>query len=152
MKNSALIYDSLLTGCSSSLISTLALILRSKKDNGSYTATVNAISHWLYGDEAFAHIKPDIRHTLIGYGIHHMSATLWAGVYEKWFPMQAGKAPEKIILDAFKVAFLACFVDYKLTPQRFQPGYETHLSTRSLAIVYAAFAIGLAAPQLTKSK
>jgi len=39
----------------------------------------------------------------------------------------------------------ACFADYKLTPKRFHPGYEKHLSKPSLAVVYAGFALGLAA-------
>ncbi|MVW59083.1 hypothetical protein GPY61_03990 [Massilia sp. NEAU-DD11] len=34
--------------------------------------------------------------------------------------------------------------DYPLTPQRFQPGYEVHLSKPSLAVVYGAFGVGLA--------
>lgn len=34
--------------------------------------------------------------------------------------------------------------DYPLTPQRFQPGYEVHLSRPSLAVVYGALGVGLA--------
>ena len=34
--------------------------------------------------------------------------------------------------------------DYPLTPQRFQPGYEVHLSKPSLAVVHGAFGVGLA--------
>ncbi len=37
-----------------------------------------------------------------------------------------------------------CFADYQLTPRRFQPGYEAHLSKPSLAVVYGAFGVGLA--------
>lgn len=40
---------------------------------------------------------------------------------------------------------MACFVDCKMTPERLRPGYEEHVSKRSLALVYGAFAVGLAA-------
>ncbi len=40
---------------------------------------------------------------------------------------------------------VACFTDYQLTPRRLHPGYEKRLSTPSLALVYGAFALGLAA-------
>jgi hypothetical protein len=39
---------------------------------------------------------------------------------------------------------VACFADYQLTPDRFKPGYENHLSRPSLAVVYGAFGVGLA--------
>lgn len=160
MKNSNLqnlsinqkLYNTIISGCNSSLISTFALLLRSKNDNNSYFAAINAVSHWLYGDEAFVHKAPDISHTIPGYAIHHVSATLWAGVYENWFPPETDKASHQIVTDALKVAALACFVDYKLTPHRLQPGYEAHLSTKSLAIVYGTFAFGLALRQLAKQK
>jgi hypothetical protein len=81
-----------------------------------------------------------------------LSATLWAGVFENWFPPEKEKEAHKVVTDAVKVAALACFVDYKLTPYRFRPGYETHLSTKSLGIVYGTFALGLALRQWTKQK
>lgn len=145
------LYNTIITGCNSSLVSSAALLLRSKNDSNSYFAAINAISHWLYGAEAFAHKAPDISHTVAGYAIHHLSATLWACVYENWFP-ETQKATHQVVADALKVATLACFVDYKLTPYRFRPGYETHLSTKSLGIVYGTFAMGLALRQLVRQK
>lgn len=50
---------------------------------------------------------------------------------------------------AAAVSAVANIVDFRLTPQRFTPGFERHLSRRSLALVYTAFGIGLfAAAQL----
>ena len=41
------------------------------------------------------------------------------------------------------MAALACFVDYKMTPERLQPGFEKRLSTPSLFMVYASFGAAL---------
>jgi hypothetical protein len=43
------------------------------------------------------------------------------------------------------VAGLACFVDYKMTPHRLQPGFEKRLSTPSLFLAYGVFGVALAA-------
>ena len=43
---------------------------------------------------------------------------------------------------------VACFTDYQLTPKRLRPGYEERLSRPSLALVYGAFGLGLAAGAL----
>lgn len=42
---------------------------------------------------------------------------------------------------------MACWVDYKLTPRRLQPGFEQRLSTPSMVAVYGSFALGLALAQ-----
>jgi hypothetical protein len=39
---------------------------------------------------------------------------------------------------------VACFVDYRMTPERLTPGFEHRLSSRALLGVYACFAVGLA--------
>jgi hypothetical protein len=40
---------------------------------------------------------------------------------------------------------IACAVDYTSTPKRLTPGFEHHLSKGSMGLVYACFALGLAA-------
>jgi hypothetical protein len=50
------------------------------------------------------------------------------------------------------VAAIANVVDFKLTPQRLTPGFEKHLSKRSLAIVYVSFAAGLAAAAYVRQR
>ena len=45
---------------------------------------------------------------------------------------------------------LAAVVDFGLTPKRFQPGFDKHLSPGSVAAVYAAFALGLAAARMRR--
>ena len=68
-------------------------------------------------------------------------SVFWALVFERFRPRPGTPA----LLPAAATSALACFVDYRVTPQRLTPGFERRLSRKSLALVYAAFAIGLAA-------
>jgi hypothetical protein len=82
---------------------------------------------------------------VLGYLTHHAASLFWAAIYEKLFgERRAHKPAVRALGEAAAVAALACFVDYRLTPQRLMPGYERRLSRRSLAAVYAAFGAGLA--------
>ncbi|MFM9436612.1 hypothetical protein ACFDR9_003697 [Janthinobacterium sp. CG_23.3] len=100
-----------------------------------------------WGQRAVRQNRPSVRYTLPGYVIHHASAVMWAVLYEKWLGGRArGAVP--VLGSAAAMSALACFVDYKLTPQRLHPGYEQRLSSASLLLVYAAFGLGLALPRL----
>jgi hypothetical protein len=137
--------DGAVTGSIASVLSTAVLALRGEQETGSRYAPTNAISHWIWGDEAARHDEPNVRHTVAGYGIHHASSTLWAVVYEKLFGERADrKETGPALAGAAAVSALACFVDYKLTPHRLQPGFEQRLSRPSLFWVYAGFGAGLA--------
>ena len=143
------IIKGMLPGTLASLTSTGALALRGKQEAGSVFAGTNAISHWLYGDKAFRRDGPSLQYTLVGYAIHHASAHFWASIFEQ----VAGKVLDrKSVASTLAVSAaasaVACFVDYKLTPQRLRPGYEERVSKKSLALIYAAFGIGLAAGAL----
>ena len=146
------IRDGAISGSVASVLSTAVLGARGERENNSPYAPTNAISHWFWGDRAARHDEPSGRYTAVGYAIHHASATLWAVLYEKWF---GGKAERGEILPAVTgaaaVAGLACFVDYKLTPHRLQPGFEKRLSTPSLFLVYASFGAALALRGLAAS-
>jgi hypothetical protein len=48
------------------------------------------------------------------------------------------------------VATLAAAVDYTITPKRLTPGFEKRLPIPSLAVVYAAFGVGLALTEMTR--
>ena len=135
----------LVGGAASSIVSTAALALLGRTEAGSAFAPTNAVSHWIWGDEAAEHDGFSLKYTITGYVIHHVSATFWAVLFEKL-------AGEKLDRKDLRVTFaasaatsaIACFADYKLTPERLHPGYEKRLSKKSLAGVYAAFAVGMA--------
>jgi len=135
----------LVSGASASLLSTVALALLGKKTAGSAYAPTNAISHWIWGDEAARHDGPSLRHTVPGYLIHHASATFWAVLFERVMGRRLDRSGDGTTMAAATVASaVACFTDYELTPRRLHPGYEKRLSTPSLALVYGAFGLGLA--------
>jgi hypothetical protein len=135
----------LVGGATSSLLSTAALALLGRREAGSAYAPTNAVSHWIYGDEAFHEQTPTLRHTVPGYLIHHGSATFWAVLFERLCGrLLDRKNPATTLGAATAASAFACFADYQLTPKRFQPGYEAHLSRPSLAVVYGVFGIGLA--------
>jgi len=126
---------------------------RGERESGTPYAPTNAISHWLWGDRAARHNEPSTRYTAVGYVIHHASATLWAVLYEKWFGDKAERGEiVPAVAGGAAVAGLACFVDYQLTPQRLQPGFEQRLSSPSLFLVYASFGAALALRGLAASR
>lgn len=140
------------SGAAASLLSTAVLAACGKKEAGSPYAPTNAVSHWVWGEEAAHRNRPSARHTLLGFLIHHASATFWAVLYEKWFGRTAARNhPAPALLTSAAMAGLACFVDYQMTPERLKPGYEKRLSKKSLLGVYAAFGLGLALPALLRA-
>jgi hypothetical protein len=67
----------LLSGAVASALSTAALAALGKAGTDSTFAPTNAISHWIWGDQAARHDGPSLRYTATGYVIHHLSATFW---------------------------------------------------------------------------
>jgi hypothetical protein len=135
----------LASGAAASALSTVALAICGRRETGSAFAPTNAVSHWIWGNKAARHKQPTLRYTLPGYVIHHASSTFWAVLLEKCFGTHINRdTPLNTLKVAAVTSAVACFVDYKMTPHRLQPGYEMHLSKRSLFAVYAAFGLGLA--------
>lgn len=133
------------TGSVASALSTATLVCFGKHGHGSAYGPTNAISHWLWGDGAFRKNRPSLRHTAVGYGIHHLSSVFWATLYSAVYGHRdEAKRPERAIVGGATVAAIACFVDYRLTPERLMPGFEHRLSRPELGGVYAAFGVGLA--------
>jgi len=137
--------DALVSGTSASITSTAVLMASGAAEAGHPLAPTNAISHWYWGEPATRRDRFSWRHTVLGYLTHHAASLFWAAIYEKLFgERRVHKSAVRALGEAAAVAALACFVDYRLTPQRLMPGYERRLSRRSLAAVYAAFGAGLA--------
>ena len=134
----------LVAGSVASLASSLALLVCGKLENGRALATHNGPSQWVHGTAA-GHVRSvSLRYTLTGAVIHHASACWWAGVYRAIFrqPPPVDTMVAHLGRGAV-VAVLANIVDYGLMPERFQPGFDKHVSRPSLAVTYAAFGLGL---------
>jgi hypothetical protein len=59
----------LVGGATSSLLSTAALALLGRRETGSAYTSTNAVSHWIYGDEALREFAPSVRHTVPGFEV-----------------------------------------------------------------------------------
>lgn len=159
----------LFSGSVASVLSGAAIAACSKAENGAYLRGVNSTSQWLWQERAHQQHKPSWRYTGTGAVIHHASSIFWGVLFEaalaKRLPtilkpkpdagLKKNDEPQKneeltpdikrIFGTAALVATVANIVDFKLTPKRLTPGFERHLSRSSLAIVYSAFGLGLAA-------
>ena len=136
----------LVSGSAASILSSLVLLWRGRRDCGDAAGPLNGPSQWVWGRDAPYERGFSVRHTVVGYAIHHLASVLWATAFERARP--PGSAPLPTIAAAAGTAATACLVDYELTPRRLEPGFEKRLSKRSLGMVYAAFSLGLAAAAL----
>lgn len=137
----ALLQRAIASGTLANVTSTVALVILGWLENRRPLTPLNGPSQWIWGRSASHRRKNDLRHTLVGFVIHTGCSYLWSLVDAS---LQSGKP--RATHDALRslgVAALANIVDYRLTPKRFQPGFQHHLSRRSLAVVYGAFALGL---------
>lgn len=134
-----------IAGTVAGALSTLALAALGRLENGSAVAPINAVSHWVWGDEAFGQDRPTWRHTLTGFVTQHAAAIFWAALYARAFGHRwEAKEPVNAIAGAIATSAAAYTVDYTITPRRLRPGYEQRLDGKGLFAVYAALAAGLA--------
>ncbi|WP_240745820.1 MULTISPECIES: hypothetical protein [Cupriavidus] len=133
-----------ISGTCASLVSTGMLARGGTVDCGSAFAPVNAVSHWIWGERAMHANRPSVRHTMLGYVIHHAMSVFWAVFYETAVARHHARgAAGTLALGGLGVAALACLVDLTCTPHRLTPGFERRLSPRMLTLVYLAFGLAL---------
>jgi hypothetical protein len=125
-------------GGAASLVSTTLLLFLSRRETGHWLAATNATSHWLWGRSAFEQNGLSLRYTASGYLIHHLACSFW-GVLAEHGLMRLSPLPRATL-----TAVTACAVDYLVCPKRLTPGYEERLSRTSVALSYAACAVGFA--------
>lgn len=139
------IRDALLVGSVASLTSLAGLALRSRAEDGRPWPSVNAPSHWLWGNVALRQDEASWRYTLTGLLIHHASSGFWGVLHEKLLCTDGEVKPAGcLIRDAALTTAVAAWVDLRLVPHRLTPGFQRRLSSASLFGVYALFGIGLA--------
>jgi hypothetical protein len=130
---------------------------RAAGDGSTPYAPINAVAHCLWPRRAFSETGPSARFTLTGLAIHQPSAVFWGILYEAWMARRhSGDRPRAdataAIACAGATAALAYTVDYHVVPKRLTPGFEAHLSRRSMFWVYAAMGAGFAAAILCRNK
>jgi hypothetical protein len=142
-----LIRHAIISGSSASIASAAALAVCGQIETGSAAAGLNGPSQWIWGVREAQTNRPSLKHTAVGYAIHHATSIFWAVFYEAIVGRKARErrtSALQVVAQAAAMSAAAYVVDYKLTPRRFQPGFEQHVSPRSMVATYAAFAAGLA--------
>ncbi len=113
-------------------------------ENRDGIAALNAVSHIAWGDEGFEHAELSVKYTGAALLLNQVSVTSWALLHEWIF----GKARDEgkwgvSLAGGALVSAIAYFVDFKLAPERYKPGFETKISSRGLIAVYVLLAIAL---------
>ncbi len=75
--------EGVVTGTVACVLSVAVLALAGRREAGSAVAPVNAVSHWLWGEDALHENHATVRHTLLGYLTHHLAAIFWAVLYAR---------------------------------------------------------------------
>lgn len=142
------------SGTAASVLSAATLAACSKLEEGSAAGGLNGPSQWLWGEEEAYTRRATLRHTAVGYAIHHSTSIMWATLHEYLFGALDADAPRKSAArhcaEAAAMTAGAYVVDYYLTPRRFRPGFKKHLGPRSIFAVYTAFAAGLALASIVR--
>ena len=134
-----------ITGTVAGLLSTAVLAITGQRQAGSAVAPINAVSHWLWGDESLHAQEPSLRHTLTGYVTNHLAAIFWAALYAGAYGhREEAKRLPQAIAGGVATSALAYLVDYHVVPQRLTPGYEHRISSGAMLATYGALAAGLA--------
>jgi hypothetical protein len=136
----------LVSGSFASLASAVALSAAGRRELCDPFAPLNGPSQWVWGRHAPYQNRFSVRHTVVGYAVHHLSALLWATCFER------ARSPRHPVRAAIATSSVACFVDYCCTPERFTPGFEKRLSRWALFSTYVAVAAGLAASTVLTSR
>lgn len=132
------------TGLLAGLVSTVILLWRGRADTRHAVAPINAISHWIWPDEAIRRNDPSLKHTASGIALHMASSLFWSTVYGWLRARRSAPSALNASVDAAAVAAVAAVVDLRVVPKRLTPGFEHRLRTSSLVTVYGGFALGLA--------
>ncbi|ACC73878.1 hypothetical protein PPMP20_29740 [Paraburkholderia phymatum] len=128
---------------------------RATSEGSAMLAPINAVTHCIWPRRAFRETGFSPRFTLTGLAIHHASAVFWALLFEAVNARLARgtsrTTPLATATAAAATAATAYIVDYHVVPERLTPGFDIHLSNRSLAGVYVALAAGFAVAALLRS-
>ena len=148
---SILLERAVISGSAASVVSAAILVARGQAELNAPAAPLNGPSQWVWGLQAPYVNRASVRHTLVGYLIHHLASIFWGCFYEFAIQRRKARDPLEVAKVAAGTAATAAFVDYCLTPERLQPGFQKRLSFASMVMVYAGFAAGLAAATLAKA-
>lgn len=132
-------------GGAAALLSLAVLAEEGRRRADAPAAPINAVSHWLWGDESLRADRLSVRHTAVGVLTHAMAAVFWAAVQSlasrRWAP---DRTLPQALAGGLATSALAFTVDYAMVPRRLTPGYEHRLGRGGMLATYGALAAGFA--------
>jgi hypothetical protein len=137
--------DIVISGAAGGILSHIASSLCSKRENARSELPMYAVSHIWWDDASEGHQGRNPKNAVIGTALHHGACFFWSTFFEALFGKDAEKSTTAAVAGGAAIAAAAYVTDYHVVSDRFKPGFEAHLSNRSMFAVYAALALGLAA-------
>lgn len=137
--------DCLISGLAGGVVSHVAVAALSRIETGRADLAMHPVSHIAWGDPPESHRGHTRRNWALGAALHHGACFFWATFFEGLFGKRAEHSTPAALTGGATIAAAAYVTDYHLVPDRFTPGFEAHLSNRSLFMVYVGLAVGLAA-------
>lgn len=147
----ALLRNSLVGGTIAGLATSAWLLLCGER-KGSILAPMNAVSHIAFGDDAYDHEEPSVKHTPTGFLLNMSATATWALIHELIFGRRGRPHIPEALATGAAVSALAYAVDYHAVPERLKPGFEKKVSKGGLAGVYVVLALGLAAGAVLRER
>ncbi|OZI52349.1 hypothetical protein [Bordetella genomosp. 4] len=136
--------EGLRAGTAASVVSTAVLIAGGRAHTGHAFSATNATSHWVWGRPALYVNAPSMRHTAIGYIVHHGASIFWAALHAQATAHKPNAdSPRAVMTSAMVTSAVACLVDFWLTPARLTPGFEHRLPRATIGVVYLAFGLAM---------
>lgn len=106
----AVLREALMAGSFASVLSTFTLAWAGHSEVRSAVAPLNAVSHWRWGRPAFHQREFSVRHTLLGYSIHHCASIWWAAVHAAaTMHHPRSQQPAQVVAGALTTCVVACF-------------------------------------------
>ena len=139
----------LVAGASASAATTATVALAGLAETGSAWPALNAISKMAHGNHAPWRNEASWKYTGTGALLNAAAVFSWAAVYAVLRGPRTRTDYARAVTAGVATSALAYVVDYHVVPDRFTPGFEKRLPDRSLGLIYAVLALGLAASELT---
>jgi len=135
------------TGMVGGFVSLIAAAIGGRTEGGRGQALrpVHAVSHIAWNDAPESHRGNEPHNALLGTALHQGACVFWAVFFEALFGRRAKRSTAAALVGGATISTAAYVTDYHIVSKRFTPGFEAHLSPRSLFGIYFALAIGLAA-------
>jgi hypothetical protein len=139
----AILRNAVVSGTGAAIAAAATAAGRAHAENSTPYAPLNAVTHCLWPEQALREQAPSLRYTVTGFAIHHLSGIFWGVLFESLRGNATrGTQPARVVAAAAATTATAYLVDYHVVPERFTPGFEAHLSGRSMALVYGALGAG----------